>query len=116
MQTGGDSVEETTKVHRDDRVGGENSGFPSGFRLGPDDVARAAVLLAITKDAETESACKRHIEEQGWRVVATEVGGLLSDLPQKIVFRKNSADHIELLALRADGRRRRGALGRAAGA
>lgn len=78
-------MEETTKVHRDDRVGGENSGFPSGFRLGPDDVARAAVLLAITKDAETESACKRHIEEQGWRVVATEVGGLLSDLPQKIV-------------------------------
>ncbi len=85
VQTGGDSVEETLKVYRDEKAEVEIGGFPVAFRLGPDDVARAAVLLAITKDAEMESACKRHIEEQGWRVVATEVGGLLSDLPQKIV-------------------------------
>jgi hut operon positive regulator len=55
------------------------------FSLGADDVARAAILLAITKDGVMETACKRRIEAQGWRVVATEVGGLLSDLPQKIV-------------------------------
>ncbi|MDR1977571.1 MAG: HutP family protein [Synergistaceae bacterium] len=59
--------------------------FLSDFNLGADDVARAAILLAITKDALMEAACKQRIEEQGWRVVATEVGGLLSDLPQKIV-------------------------------
>ena len=56
-----------------------------GFELDADDIARAAVLLAITKDSRMEQVCKQYIEQQGWRVVATEVGGLLSDLPQKIV-------------------------------
>jgi hut operon positive regulator len=64
---------------------GSRVGFLSDFSLGADDVARAAILLALTKDAMMESACKQRIEELGWRVVATEVGGLLSDLPQKIV-------------------------------
>jgi hut operon positive regulator len=59
--------------------------FSIDFNLGPDDVARAALLLAITKDAGMEAACKRSFEAQGWRVVATEVGGLLTDLPQKVV-------------------------------
>ncbi|MDR2137812.1 MAG: HutP family protein [Synergistaceae bacterium] len=59
--------------------------YLSNFTFGVDDVARAALLLAITRDADTEAECRRHIEAQGWRVVATEVGGLLSDLPQKIV-------------------------------
>ena len=63
----------------------ERVGFFSNFNFGVDDVARAALLLAITKDSMMEAACKQHIEEQGWRVVATEVGGLLSDLPHKIV-------------------------------
>ncbi|MDR1621326.1 MAG: hut operon positive regulator HutP, partial [Synergistaceae bacterium] len=63
----------------------ERVGFLSGFNFGADDVARAAILLAITKDSMMETACKQRIEEQGWRAVATEVGGLLSDLPQKIV-------------------------------
>jgi hut operon positive regulator len=64
---------------------GDKVGFLSDFNFGADDVARAAILLAITKDAVMETACKQRIESQGWRVVATEVGGLLSDLPQKIV-------------------------------
>jgi hut operon positive regulator len=64
---------------------GEKDKFLFDFDFGADDVARAAILLAITKDAAMEAACKQRIEEQGWRVVATEVGGLLSDLPQKIV-------------------------------
>lgn len=65
--------------------GNEVGGPMLDFKFGVDDVARAAVLLAITMNPEMESACKRHIERMGWRVVATEVGGLLSDLPQKIV-------------------------------
>ncbi|MDR2529747.1 MAG: HutP family protein [Synergistaceae bacterium] len=64
---------------------GRGDGLSAFFALGADDVARAALLLSITKDAETEVMCKRYIEEQGWRSVATEVGGLLNDLPQKVV-------------------------------
>ena len=78
-------MEDTLKTHRDEKMVNANSGLPVTFNLGPDDVARAAVLLALTKDAEAESLCRWHIEEQGWRAVATEVGGLLSDLPQKFV-------------------------------
>jgi hut operon positive regulator len=55
------------------------------LNLDSSDVARAAVLLALTKSAEMETAFKRHIERHGWRVVATEVGGLLNDLPSKLV-------------------------------
>jgi hut operon positive regulator len=55
------------------------------FDLGANDVARAALLVALTKDVETEAAFKRNIELRGWRVVATEVGGLLNELPAKLV-------------------------------
>jgi hut operon positive regulator len=55
------------------------------FKFSTNDVARAALLLALTKDAAMENLCKHRIEELGWRVVATEVGGLLSELPPKIV-------------------------------
>lgn len=78
-------MDETLDVHRDEKAGKVTPLLFPGFDLGPDDVPRAAVFLAITKDAETETACRRRIEEQGWRAVATEVGGLLSDLPQKII-------------------------------
>lgn len=78
-------MDETLGIQRDEKAGNGNDGFPVNFDLGPDDVARAAVLLALTKNAETESLCRQYIESQGWRAVATEVGGLLSDLPQKLV-------------------------------
>jgi hut operon positive regulator len=55
------------------------------FELGASDVARAALLVALTKNTETEAAFKRNIEARGWRVVATEVGGLLNELPTKLV-------------------------------
>ena len=50
-----------------------------------EDIGRAALLLATTKDASSENAYKRHIEKHGWRVVATEIGGILNTLPQKMV-------------------------------
>jgi hut operon positive regulator len=78
-------VEETLTVHRDRRSGEAPAGLSLLPELGADDVGRAAVLLALTKDTETEIAWKQHIEGKGWKVVATEVGGLLSDLPQKLV-------------------------------
>jgi len=80
-------VEETPAVQYRDRRNGEmpSRRFSLVLELGPDDVGRAAVLLALTKDAETEIAYKQYIEDLGWKVVATEVGGLLSDLPHKFV-------------------------------
>ncbi|MDR1732608.1 MAG: HutP family protein [Synergistaceae bacterium] len=78
-------MEETLELHRE-RSNEETSGALSlDSELGIDDVGRAAVLLALTRNAEKETACKQYIEEKGWKAVATEVGGLLSDLPQKIV-------------------------------
>ena len=85
LRTGGNGVEETLRVSGDAKNEGAAPPTPFDFHFDGDDVGRAAVLLAITKNAEMEAACRQHIEEQGWRVVATEVGGLLSDLPQKIV-------------------------------
>ena len=58
---------------------------PMNFDLDEGDVARAAILLALTKNIEAESSCKRMIEDKGWRAVATEVGGRMSELPQKVV-------------------------------
>ncbi|MDR2175052.1 MAG: HutP family protein [Synergistaceae bacterium] len=58
---------------------------PLDFDFDSDDVARAAVLVALTKNAEMEAVFKQHIERCGWHVVATEVGGLLNDLPTKLV-------------------------------
>ena len=78
-------MEETLRVSGDAKNEGATPPTPFDFQFDGDDVGRAAVLLAITKSAEMEAACRQRIEEQGWRVVATEVGGLLSDLPQKIV-------------------------------
>lgn len=47
-------------------------------------VGRAALLLASTTTAEEESEFKKQITGAGWKAVATEVGGLAGDLPQKI--------------------------------
>jgi hut operon positive regulator len=47
-------------------------------------VGRAALLLALTTDAEEEQNVKEQIVATGWRAVATEVGGLAGELPQKI--------------------------------
>ena len=78
-------MEEGLTINQTTNEEGSN-GIPLlGFDLDIDDIARAAVLLALTKDARMEQACKQCIEQQGWKVVATEVGGLLSDLPQKVV-------------------------------
>ena len=62
------SVELTLKVRIDD----ENQ------------AGRAALLLASTTTGEAESVFKRELSSIGWRSVATEVGGLAGDLPQKI--------------------------------
>jgi hut operon positive regulator len=73
------------------KTGGGREGVSSplrvnlSFNLSAGDVARAALLLALTKNAETEAVFKRSIEHYGWHVVATEVGGLLNDLPAKLV-------------------------------
>ena len=45
---------------------------------------RAALLLASTTTSEAESVFKRELASLGWKSVATEVGGLAGDLPQKI--------------------------------
>jgi hut operon positive regulator len=47
-------------------------------------VGRAALLLAATTSNETECVFKKELSSIGWRSVATEVGGLAGDLPQKI--------------------------------
>jgi len=45
---------------------------------------RAALLLASTTTSEAETVFKRELASLGWKSVATEVGGLAGDLPQKI--------------------------------
>lgn len=45
---------------------------------------RAALLLASTTSNEDEIVFKRELASLGWKSVATEVGGLAGDLPQKI--------------------------------
>jgi len=47
-------------------------------------VGRAALLLALTTDEEEEVNVKEQIIASGWKAVATEVGGLAGELPQKI--------------------------------
>ncbi len=47
-------------------------------------VGRAALLLASTTGSEEEHLLKRQIIDFGWKTVATEVGGLAGELPQKI--------------------------------
>ncbi|WP_243833879.1 HutP family protein [Aminivibrio pyruvatiphilus] len=69
--------------------GGERdqSGIDLNLRIRIDDesqVGRAALLLAATTSNETECVFKKELSSIGWRSVATEVGGLAGDLPQKI--------------------------------
>ncbi len=47
-------------------------------------VGRAALLLAATTTVESENSFRRDLARWNWRSVATEVGGLAGDLPQKI--------------------------------
>ena len=47
-------------------------------------VGRAALLLAATTTEESENSFRRDLAKWNWRSVATEVGGLAGDLPQKI--------------------------------
>lgn len=45
---------------------------------------RVALLLAATLSTEDERLVKEQIQRIGWRSVATEIGGLAGDLPQKV--------------------------------
>lgn len=47
-------------------------------------IGRTALLLAATTTSESENRLKKELASLGWRSVATEVGGLAGDLPQKI--------------------------------
>ncbi len=47
-------------------------------------VGRAALLLSCTTDKKSEEELKALLGEEGWKSVATEVGGVASELPQKI--------------------------------
>ncbi|NLB82838.1 MAG: hut operon positive regulator HutP [Synergistaceae bacterium] len=47
-------------------------------------IGRTALLLASTTTSESENGLKKELASLGWRSVATEVGGLAGDLPQKI--------------------------------
>lgn len=47
-------------------------------------IGRTALLLAATTSSESENRLKKELATLGWRSVATEVGGLAGDLPQKI--------------------------------
>lgn len=47
-------------------------------------VGRAALILAATTSPESESEVRETLHRSGWKSVATEVGGLAGDLPQKI--------------------------------
>lgn len=47
-------------------------------------VGRAALLLSCTTDKQSEEELKLALNAEGWKSVATEVGGIASDLPQKI--------------------------------
>ncbi|NLI95829.1 MAG: hut operon positive regulator HutP [Synergistaceae bacterium] len=47
-------------------------------------VGRAALLLSCTTDKKAEEELKALLNHEGWKAVATEVGGVASDLPQKI--------------------------------
>lgn len=46
-------------------------------------VGRAAMLLASTLTKSEEDLVKVQLGELGWKCVATEVGGVLGELPQK---------------------------------
>lgn len=47
-------------------------------------IGRAAMLLASTLTKVEEDSIKAQLGDLGWKCVATEVGGVFGDLPQKI--------------------------------
>lgn len=47
-------------------------------------IGRVALLLAATLSPADETLVKEQIHRVGWKAVATEIGGLAGDLPQKI--------------------------------
>ena len=47
-------------------------------------IGRSALILASTTGPEEERILKEQIAGFGWKAVATEVGGLVGDLPPKI--------------------------------
>ncbi len=49
-----------------------------------DQIGRTALLLAATTSSEKETELKKDLASLGWRAVATEVGGLIGELPAKI--------------------------------
>lgn len=49
-----------------------------------DQIGRTALLLAATTSGDAEAELKRSLASIGWRAVATEVGGLVGELPAKI--------------------------------
>ncbi len=69
------------------RAESERNGVELNLKIRIDDenqAGRAALLLASTTTSEAESVFKRELASLGWKSVATEVGGLAGDLPQKI--------------------------------
>lgn len=65
----------------------ERRGVELNLKIRIDDenqAGRAALLLASTTTSEAESGFKRELASLSWKSVATEVGGLAGDLPQKI--------------------------------
>lgn len=65
----------------------ERVGIELNLKIRIDDesqVGRAALLLAATTSNESEGVFKKELASLGWKSVATEVGGLAGDLPQKI--------------------------------
>ncbi len=65
----------------------ESQGIELSISIRIDDesqVGRAALLLAATTSNEAERAFKNDLSSIGWKSVATEVGGLVGDLPPKI--------------------------------
>jgi hut operon positive regulator len=65
----------------------ERSSIELNLKIRIDDenqAGRAALLLASTTTSEAENIFKRELASLGWKSVATEVGGLAGDLPQKI--------------------------------
>ncbi len=81
--------EETQRTREETQRGHER--HPGGFELNvrlrfteESQVGRAALLLSCTTDKNSEEELKSCLVGEGWKAVATEVGGVASDLPQKI--------------------------------
>lgn len=69
------------------RITHESSGLDFEITIHLDDenqVGRAAILLAATTSPSDEHRMKEQFATINWKSVATEVGGLAGDLPQKL--------------------------------